>query len=93
MIINQHKSAFTSLIPDVVLTVREGVLEQVKAYKYLGFPQTSMIIDWKAYFQACVNKGRKFLNSLRVSANHWPIWAKLAIYRAFLRPLLNMELL
>jgi len=89
MSINMKKSAFTSLISDVVLYINDEPLSQVKQYKYLGLPQTASTINWSNYVDACLQKSNKFLAALKLSTAHWPSWAKLAVYRSFLRPLME----
>jgi hypothetical protein len=89
MLINCDKSGFTSLLPSVSISANGEALKCMSSYKYLGFPQSPTVIDWSYYVEGCVQRGFKLLSSLQIMGRGWPVWVKLALYRSFVRSILE----
>lgn len=92
MTVNIAKCAVLSSLPShPSLRVSDLVIPYRDTYSYLGFPHVPAGIDWTAHLQKAVTRTSAFLSFLS-SSNHartWPEWARLCIYKSFVRPLLD----
>jgi hypothetical protein len=77
----------TALPPPPPLLLSGSVLATTTTYKYLGFPLTASGIAWIRHGTASIAKAHGFLRGLALSSLHWPEWAKLLIYKTFIRSL------
>eukprot|EP00126_Sphaerothecum_destruens_P012093 Sdes_comp20980_c1_seq2m19286 len=62
-------------------------IPSVTSYSYLGFPHTSEGIDWAAHARTMASRHDAFLSGLASCGSHPR--TRLAIYRCFVRPLLE----
>jgi hypothetical protein len=64
----------------------QQIIPTVKTYKYLGFHTTKNGIDWNTYVNTVANKATTFLRIAQRGSTNWPIWVRLIIFKAFIRP-------
>jgi hypothetical protein len=62
-------------------------LSTTTTYRYLGFPLAATGIRWIQHGTHAIAKAHAFLRSLSMSSLHWPEWAKLIIFKTFIRSL------
>ena len=76
---------------EIRLYLSGKILPIVESYEYLGFPHKHFGIDWGLHAETVSKKCLNRLNSIRASDNMqvWPEWAKIAIYKTFVRSLLD----
>jgi Reverse transcriptase (RNA-dependent DNA polymerase) len=86
MTINITKSAIVSQSSPPPLTIHGVRLPVVPVYRYLGFPHGPKGIEWTTHLQNNIEKTEKHLNACITRSNGWTQFAKLTIYRTFLRP-------
>jgi endonuclease/exonuclease/phosphatase family metal-dependent hydrolase len=92
MEVNIQKCAIVSSLPGrPPLSVSGQPIPYLDSYTYLGFPQTPSGIDWLRHIKKSMDKTKACIGYLR-SSNHarsWPTWARLLVYKTFIRPLLE----
>lgn len=87
---NLSKCGTVTKIP-LSLCLGDQVIPVVKSYMYLGFPHVSSGIDWTTHVSRNITKTNALLNALLSSGHvrHWAELSRLALYKAFLRPMLD----
>ena len=73
----------------VQLTLSNKIIPKVKDYQYLGFVQGPRGIKFKEYFARLALKASGTLKFCQLNGRHWPEWARLVIYKTFIRPCLE----
>src|SRR5262249_45133061 len=70
-------------------TLSGSVLPMVETYRYLGLPHARRGIDWSSHLLTVTAKASSCLAATVARSAHWPTYARLVIYRTFLRPLVE----
>ena len=86
MIFSIPKCGVISPTPGISFELAGTILPAVDEYRYLGFPHRRRGIAWGAHLANGVEKARKHLAALTMCSSTWPEWVKLAIFKAFIRP-------
>jgi hypothetical protein len=86
-----HVQAALSFSAPSRLEVHGNRFPSTVSYKYLGFPHTSIGVDFKAHVKDAVEKATKVLNYCRFSGHfdHLPELCRLTLYKTFVRPVLE----
>lgn len=72
---------------DEQLQINDKAIPVVQTYKYLGFPTTQRGIAWQQHVDDGATKASKLLRFLQQWSDTWPEYVRLAIGRAFVRPI------
>jgi hypothetical protein len=72
-----------------VLLLCDQVLPVVVSYKYLGVENDSAGVDLDAYVKRTMTRAMALLGGISDQSQHWRPSFKLAIYRAFVRPIVE----
>lgn len=68
-----------------ILVVQRQLIPVVTSYPYLGFPHEINGINFETHVSNMESKARKVLNACLLNGSSWPEWAKLTIYKTFMR--------